>query len=159
VTVGAIVVVNAVGSITIGGGPHFWAAPFEQNGEFGARGFPSPLPADALSIRLKGALRENTTIALIATDATLTKAQCKRLAVVAHDGLARAIYPVHTPLDGDIVFAASTTNRPLADPIYGFAELGALAANVLARAVARAVYEATALPFAGALPAWRDRFS
>jgi D-aminopeptidase len=159
VTVGAIVVVNAVGSITIGGGPHFWAAPFEQNGEFGARGFPSPLPADALSIRLKGALRENTTIALIATDATLTKAQCKRLAVVAHDGLARAIYPVHTPLDGDIVFAASTTNRPLADPIYGFAELGALAANVLARAVARAVYEATALPFAGALPAWRDKFS
>jgi D-aminopeptidase len=159
VTVGAIVVVNAVGSVTIGAGPHFWAAPFEQNGEFGARGFPSPLPPDALRIRLKGALRENTTIALIATDATLTKAQCKRLAVVAHDGLARAIYPVHTPLDGDIVFAASTTKRPLADPIYGFAELGALAANVLARAVARAVYEATALPFAGALPAWRDKFS
>ena len=159
VTVGAIVVVNAVGSVTIGGGPHFWAAPFEQNGEFGARGFPSPLPAGALDIRLKGALRENTTIALVATDATLTKAQCKRLAVVAHDGLARAIYPVHTPLDGDIVFAASTTKRPLADPIYGFAEIGALAANVLSRAVARAVYEATALPFAGALPAWRDKFS
>src|SRR3954470_2286462 len=158
VTVGAIVVVNAVGSVTIGGGQHFWAAPFEQNGEFGARGFPSPLPADALGIRLKGALRENTTIALVATDATLTKAQCKRLAVAAHDGLARAIYPVHTPLDGDIVFAASTTKSPLTDPIYGFAELGALAANVLARAVARAVYEATALPFAGALPAWRDKF-
>ena len=158
-TVGAIVAVNAVGSVTIGSGPHFWAAPFEQNGEFGARGFPSPPPADALGIRLKGALRENTTIALVATDATLTKAQCKRLAVVAHDGLARAIYPVHTPLDGDIVFAASTTQRPLADPIYGFAELGAIAANVLSRAVARAVYEATALPFAGALPAWRDKFT
>ena len=64
-------------------------------------------------------MRENTTIALVATDAILTKAQAKRLAVVAHDGLARAIYPVHTPLDGDIVFAAATGKRPLADPIYG----------------------------------------
>ena len=78
---------------------------------------------------------------------------------MAHDGLARAIYPVHTPLDGDIVFAASTGKRPLADPIYAFAELGALAANVLARAVARGVYEATALPFPGALPSWRDKFA
>src|SRR3954469_20647795 len=159
VTVGAIVVVNAVGSVTIGDSPHFWATPFEQNAEFGGLGLPPILPGDALTLRLKGGVRENTTIALVATDATLTKAQCKRLAVVAHDGLARAIYPVHTPLDGDIVFAASTTKSPLTAPIYGFAELGALAANVRARAVARAVYEATALPFAGALPAWRDKFS
>jgi L-aminopeptidase/D-esterase-like protein len=157
-TVGAIVVVNAVGAVTVGDGPHFWAAPFEQNGEFGARGLPSPLPPDALAIRLKGGVRENTTIALVATDATLTKAQAKRLATVAHDGLARAIYPVHTPLDGDIVFAASTCKRA-APNLMAFAELGALAANVLARAVARGVYEATALPFAGALPSWRDKFS
>lgn len=158
ITVGAIVAVNAVGSANIGNGPHFWAAPFEQNGEFGGRGLPSPFPPDALTIRLKGGVRENTTIALVATDAMITKAQAKRLAVVAHDGLARAIYPVHTPLDGDIVFAASTQKRPLADPVYAFAELGALAANVLARAVARGVYEATALPFAGALSSWKDRF-
>ena len=156
-TVGAIVVVNAVGSVTVGESPHFWAAPFEQNGEFGGRGFPSPLPPDALAIRLKGGVRENTTIALVATDATLTKAQAKRLATVAHDGLARAIYPVHTPLDGDIVFAASTCKRAAPD-LMAFAELGALAANVLARAVARGVYEATALPFPGALPSWKDRF-
>jgi len=158
ITVGAIVAVNAVGSTNVGNGPHFWAAPFEQNGEFGGRGLPSPFPPDALTIRLKGGVRENTTIALVATDAMITKAQAKRLAVVAHDGLARAIYPVHTPLDGDIVFAASTQKRPLADPVYAFAELGALAANVLARAVARGVYEATALPFAGALSSWKDRF-
>jgi L-aminopeptidase/D-esterase-like protein len=157
-TVGAIVAVNAVGSVTVGDGAHFWAAPFEQNGEFGGRGLPSPLPPDALTIRLKGGVRQNTTIALVATDATLTKAQAKRLAVVAHDGLARAIYPVHTPLDGDIVFAASTEKRKLADPIYAFAELGAIAANVLARAVARAVYEATALPFPSVPPSWKDRF-
>ena len=157
-TVGAIVAVNAVGSATIGNGPHFWATPFEQNGEFEGLGLPPILPGDALAIRLKGGVRENTTIALVATDAMLTKAQAKRLAIVAHDGLARAIYPVHTPLDGDIVFAASTGKRPLSDPIYGFAELGALAANVLARAIARGVYEATALPFTGALPSWKQRF-
>jgi L-aminopeptidase/D-esterase-like protein len=158
VTIGAIVVVNAVGSANVGNGPWFWAAPFERDGEFGGRGLPSPFPPDALTVRLKGGVAENTTIALVATDAILTKAQAKRLAIVAHDGLARAIYPVHTPLDGDIVFAASTAKRALADPVYAFAELGALAANVLSRAVARGVYEATALPFAGALPAWKGKF-
>jgi D-aminopeptidase len=156
-TVGAIVIVNAIGSVTVGDGPHFWAAPFERNGEFGGRGLPSTMPPDALTVRLKGGVRENTTIALVATDATLTKAQAKRLATVAHDGLARAIYPVHTPLDGDIVFAASTGRRAAPD-LMAFAELGALAANVLSRAVARAVYEARALPFPGALPGWKDKF-
>jgi L-aminopeptidase/D-esterase-like protein len=157
-TVGAIVAVNAVGSVTVGAGPHFWAAPFEQDAEFGGLGLPPILPGDALTIRLKGGVRQNTTIALVATDAIITKAQAKRLATVAHDGLARAIYPVHTPLDGDTVFAASTGKRPLADPIYAFAELGALAANVLARAAARGVHEAAALPFTGALPSWKDKF-
>jgi D-aminopeptidase len=157
-TVGAAVAVNAVGSVTVGAGPSFWAAAFEVHREFGGRGWPSPMPADALALRTKGGPLASTTIALVATDATLTKAQAKRLAVMAQDGFARAIYPVHTPLDGDTVFAASTGRRPLTDPIYEFAELGALAANVLARAVARGVYEATALPFRGALPSWRDRF-
>jgi D-aminopeptidase len=157
--VGAIVAVNAVGSVTVGNSAHFWAAPFERDGEFGGRGFPAAPPADAEAVRLKGGIGQNTTIALIATDVTLTKQQAYHLAVTAQDGLARAIYPVHTPLDGDTVFAASTGKRPLADPIYAFAELGAVAANVLARATARAVYEATALPFPGALPSWKDKFS
>jgi D-aminopeptidase len=156
--VGAIVAVNAVGSVTVGNSAHFWAAPFERDGEFGGRGFPSAPPADAQALRLKGGVGQNTTIALVATDVTLTKQQAYRLAVTAQDGLSRAIYPVHTPLDGDTVFAASTEKRPLADPIYAFAELGTVAANVLARAVARAVYEATALPFPGALPSWKGKF-
>ena len=75
---------------------------------------------------------------------------------MAQNGLARAIYPVHTPLDGDVVFAAATGRKPLADPLLGLTELGAVAANTVARAVARAVYEAEALPFPGALPSWRD---
>ena len=157
-TVGAIVAVNAVGSVVIGDGPHFWATPFEQNAELGGLGLP-PIPStDSLSLRLKGRPRGNTVIALVATDAILTKPQAKRLATMAHDGLARAVYPAHTPMDGDIVFAASTGKRPLPDPVLALAELGALAANVLARAIARGVYEATALPFLGALPSWKDKF-
>jgi D-aminopeptidase len=77
---------------------------------------------------------------------------------MAHTGMGRAIYPVHTPLDGDVVIAVATGGRPLGDPVLGLARLGAEAANCLARAIARGVYEAAALPFPGALPAWRDRF-
>jgi D-aminopeptidase len=159
ITVGAIVIVNAVGSVTIGDGPHFWAAPFEENNEFGGRGWPDSFGPDALAIRTKGGPREATTIALVATDAILTKAQCHRLAVMAQTGCARAIYPVHTPLDGDIVFAAATGKTALPDPLFALTTLGAIAANVLARAIARGVYEATALQFDGALPAWRDKFA
>lgn len=157
-TVGAIVAVNAVGAVTIGDTPHFWAAPFEQDGEFGGRGLPSPFPANALDARMKGGAPQSTTPAMIATDAALTKAQCKRLAVMAQTGMARAIYPVHTPLDGDIVFAAATGAKPLTDPLADITALGVAAANVLARAIARGVYEAKALPFAGALPDWTTKF-
>jgi len=158
-TVAALAVVNAAGSAVVGDGPWFWAAPFERGREFGGRGFPENFPAEALAFRTKGSLAESTTLAVVATDAELTKTQARRLAIMAQDGLARAIRPVHTPLDGDVVFAAATGARALGDPIVALAELGALAADVLARAVARGVYEATALPFAPALPAWRDRFT
>ena len=156
--VGAIVAVNAAGSVTVGGGPHFWAAPFEQNKEFGGRGWPPAFTGDALSFRSKGAPRANTTLAVVATDAKLSKAQAKRLAVMAQSGLSRAIYPVHTPLDGDVVFAAAMGAKPLPDPAYSLSELGMLAANVLARAISRGVYEASALPFASSLPSWKDKF-
>jgi D-aminopeptidase len=158
ITVGALVVVNAVGTTVIGDGPHFWAAPFEHNNEFGGRKWPAQISPADLALRAKGGPAENTTIAVIATDAKLNKSQCNRLAVMAQDGFARAIYPVHTPLDGDVIFAAATGAKPLEDPYYGLAGLGMLAANVMARAIARGIYEATALPFSGALPSWRDRF-
>jgi D-aminopeptidase len=156
--VGAIVAVNAAGSVTIGDGPHFWASPFEQDKEFGGRGWPPAFSTDALALRSKGMAARSTTLAVIATDAKLTKAQANRLAVIAQTGLARAIYPVHTPLDGDVVFAAATGQTPLPDPLLSLSELGMVAANALARAVARAVYEATALPFPNALPSWKDKF-
>ena len=100
---------------------------------------------------------ENTTLVAVVTDAILTKPQTKRLAMIAQTGMARAIYPVHAPLDGDTVFAAATCEKAI-DPLYGLTELGAVAANVLSRAIARGVFTATKLPFAGALPAWKDRF-
>jgi L-aminopeptidase/D-esterase-like protein len=159
ITVGAIAAVNAAGSVVVGDGPQFWAAPFEIGKEFGGRGFPASLPAGALDLRSKGGPMQNTTLAVIATDALLTKAQAKRLAVMAQTGMARAIYPVHTPLDGDVVFAAATCAKPLADPLHSLTELGMLAANVLARAISRGVYEATALPFGGAQKSWRDKFT
>lgn len=159
VRVAALAVVNAVGSVTIGDTQQFWAAPFEIGNEFGGRGMPATLTPDQLAMRIKGAAAataiENTTLAVVVTDAVLTKAQAKRLAVMAQTGFARAIYPVHAPLDGDIVFAAATGDKPI-DPLVGLTELGMHAGNVVARAIARGVYEATALPFPGALPAWRD---
>jgi L-aminopeptidase/D-esterase-like protein len=158
VLIGALAVVNAAGSAVVGGGPSFWAAPFERDGEYGGRGFPSPLPGGALEPRTKGMAHSSTTLVVVATDAILTKPDCKRLAVMAQSGLSRAIYPIHTPLDGDIVFAAATGKRRLADPLLGLTALGAEAANVVARAVARGVYQAHALPFPNALAAWRDRF-
>jgi L-aminopeptidase/D-esterase-like protein len=157
-TIGALAVVNAVGSVTIGDGPHFWAAPFERDQEFGGLGWPKSFGANELALRTKGGERQATTIALVATDAKLGKAQAHRLAVMAHTGMPRAIYPVHTPLDGDLVFAAATGRKPLPDPMFALTALGTLAANVLARAIARAVYEAKALSFPGSLPSWRDRF-
>ena len=155
-TVGALVAVNAAGSVTVGDSPHFWAAPFEQDDEFGGRGLPAAFGPDAFKLRTKGSPGQATTLAVIATDAKLSKAQCKRLAVMAQTGMARAIYPVHTPLDGDIVFAAAMGDKPLADPVHALTELGMVAANVLARAIARGVYEAKALTFPAALASWQD---
>ncbi|HEY8337633.1 MAG TPA: P1 family peptidase [Tardiphaga sp.] len=162
VKVAALAVVNAVGSVTVGDGPWFWAAPFEVDGEFGGRGWPEAFTPSMQAMRIKGGPAatavENTTLAIVVTDAILTKSQAKRLAMMAQTGFARAIYPVHAPLDGDIVFAAATCEKPV-DPLVGLTELGMLAGNAVSRAIARGVYAATALPFPEALPAWKDRFS
>jgi L-aminopeptidase/D-esterase-like protein len=161
IAVAALAVVNAVGSVTVGDGPWFWAAPFEADNEFGGRGLPPSFNPDMLKARLKGGpeakAAENTTLVVVVTDAVLTKPQARRLAMIAQTGMARAIYPVHAPLDGDVVFAAATGKKPI-DPLFGLTELGMVAANTVARAIARGVHAATALPFLGALPAWGDRF-
>ncbi len=162
-TVGALVIVNALASTLIGEGPHFWAGAFEEGREFGGLGLPARITPEMRRLAWKGRSREaappiSTTIALVATDAVLTKAQAKRLAVVSHDGLAKGLRFAHALYDGDTVFTAATGTRPLTDEASDFIEIGALASDCLARAIARGVYEAAALPFAGAQPAWKDRF-
>jgi L-aminopeptidase/D-esterase-like protein len=157
-TVAAIAVVNSVGTATIGDGPHFWAAPLEVDREFGGLGNPAHLSDADRALRMKGGRQPATTIGLVATDAILTKPQAKRIAIMADDGLARAVRPAHAPMDGDTVFAVATQKRPLTDPMPDLTEIGMAAGDCLARAIARGVYEATALPFPGALPAWRDKF-
>jgi len=159
--VGALVAVNSVGRTTVSvDRPHFWSAPFERDGEFGGLGWPDRMPPDAGDIRLKYDIpmeRANTTIAVVATDAALSKAQARRLAVSAHDGMARAIWPAHTPSDGDLVFAVSTGRRPAVDPGIGFVRLLATATQCLARAIARGVYLARAAE-GDIFPTWAERF-
>ncbi|MHA7887166.1 P1 family peptidase [Roseicyclus sp.] len=154
-TVGALVAVNALGRVTVGDGPHFWAAPFEMEGEFGGLGPAAAFDPTAVP-PVKGGDSRNTTIAIVATDAALTQAQATRMAVAAHDGMARAIWPSHTPMDGDLVFAAATGARPLADPVGTPLMLGHMAALCLARAIARGVYSAAAAP-GDPMPTWAAR--
>lgn len=158
-TVGALVAVNCLGSVTIGETRCFWAAPFERDGEFGAQGMPEPWPQDGTDLRIK--FRDlvsegapiNTTIGVIATDAQLTKAQCKRLAIAAHDGLVRAIWPAHTPFDGDAIFALATGKKALEADVDIFVDLCAAASSTMARAVARGVHHAHAEP-GDIMPVW-----
>lgn len=160
-TVGAIVVVNAVGTVTIGDTPHFWAAHEEIGHEFGGLGALQKVPDGARSPAIKGDAnpRANTTIALVATDAIMPKAYLRRTAIMAHDGMARAIRPSHAPLDGDLVFAAATGQSGRSPDLRQRADIGHVAAHCLARAIARAVFEAASLPFPGALPSYREMFS
>ncbi len=155
--IGAIVAVNAVGRTTRGASPYFWAAPFERDGEFGGLGAGSPGAdsLDSLAFGLKTSEPANTNLAVVVTDAPLTKPQAKRLAVTAQDGLALAIRPAHAPTDGDTVFAAATGRAGRTPDLRDLTEIGMLAAECLARAVARGVYEATPLDVEGAQPSWR----
>jgi len=139
-TVGALVAVNALGDAVVPDSPHFWAAPWELNTEFGGHGVSSTAPKGWPKTKLNA---QNTTIAIVATDADLTQAQCTRMATAAHDGMARALVPSHTPMDGDLVFGVSTNAKPLDDPLQDPILLGHAAATCLARAIARGVYEAT----------------
>lgn len=151
-TIGALVAANPVGTVTTPGERHFWAAPFEIDGEFGALGLDPTAGFATLPTKLTAAEGANTTLAIVATDAPLTKAQCKRLAVASHDGIARAIVPAHTPMDGDLVFALSTSNpAPVDDALPDLCHAGALC---LSRAIARAIFHAQAQT-GDLLPSWQ----
>lgn len=159
IAVGALAAVNAVGSPIVPGTDIFWAWPFEQGNEFGRRRLDADfrlapdLPAD---IKSSPSISANTTIAIVATDAQLSHTSLKQLAVMATDGFARALRPVHTPFDGDLVFAISTGTKKLRESeANAVMRLGMLAADALTRAIARGVYEAKSL---GAHRSYRETF-
>ncbi len=145
-TVGALVAVNSLGSPLIPGTDVFWAFPFEMDNEFGGRRLKADFRdvASGLPPDMRGAqARTHTTIAIVATDADVSRVELKRIAVMASDGMARAIRPAHTPFDGDIVFAVATGKRPISEPRQReVMRLGNIAGDCLARAIARGVYEA-----------------
>jgi len=145
-TVLALMAVNAAGSPLIGSTDHYWAAPFERESEFGGLGLPDPWPADAAVVRTKqghSTAGMNTTIGVVVTDAVISKVEAKQIAVMAHDGFARALYPVHTPGDGDLLFVLSTGALPLDREHVSLLSLGTLAANAVCRAIAQGVYTAS----------------
>lgn len=145
VTVMAVMAVNAAGSPLIAGTRHFWAAPFERDGEFGGRGLPETLPDDVTDVRTKAGHSTaglNTTIGVVVTDAELTKVEAKQIAVMAHDGYPRALYPVHSPGDGDLLFVMSSAGQRVGRDTVSLLALGTTAANVVARAIAQGVYAA-----------------
>lgn len=151
--VGALVAVNSFGSPLIPGTACFWAGALEQHGEFGARGLPATPTLDLEPDVAKPYFSPmNTTLAVIATNAVLNKTEAKRVALMAHDGIARAIRPAHSPFDGDTVFALATGARAISGANDLF-RLGAIAADCLSRAIARGVYEASDL---GELRAYRS---
>jgi len=159
--VGALVAVNPFGSPVMPDSDAFWAWDTEQAGEFGGRrpraDWTPPamdFPSDTkMGEPQKGA---NTTIGVVAVNAALTPAEAKRIAMMAQDGYARAIRPIHTLFDGDTVYALATGHQEVTEPrALAISRLGMIAADCMARAVARGVYEAETL---GNMRGYRDLF-
>jgi L-aminopeptidase/D-esterase-like protein len=155
--VGALVVVNSVGRATRGESPHFWAAPYERGDEFGGIGYGPKTIEEHLAMRLKSDTPSSTDLMVVVTDAALTVAQLKRVAMMAQDGCALALRPAHAPMDNDVVFAAATARASLVADLRDLTEIGTLGAECVARSIARGVYEAAPLAVSGAQPSWRQR--
>lgn len=158
-TIGALVVVNAIGSCVDPDTGELWAARHCVSGDLPP--LRRPEHADLLAAKVEAAGQEAllrpplaTTLAVVATDATLTKAQCAKVSGVAHDGLARAINPVHTMFDGDTVFTLATCVAGAPDPFAFHAFLEA-AATTVTRAVARAMIAADSV---AGMRSYRDAF-
>lgn len=145
ISIGAIAAVNSMGSLTMPGSATMWAFPYEQNNELGNQ-FPSEKnDGSNLDYEFELPVGKNTTLVTVATDAKLTKPQARRVAIMAQDGMARAIRPIHSPFDGDTVFVISTGRTVFREPVEGVARLGMLAADCVSRAIARGVYNARGL--------------
>ncbi len=155
VTVGAIMVSNPAGEVLFPNTDTFFAWDMERNGEYGGKTPPHNFERGKVEFNVKSQHSKNTTIGIVATDAILTKSELKRFAIIAQDGIGRAIRPAHTPMDGDIIFSISTGKKNLLNSAHDLSTLGAHAANCVARSIARGVYEAKTL---GENKAYQDSF-
>jgi L-aminopeptidase/D-esterase-like protein len=158
-TVGALVAVNSVGSCVVPGTSRLWAQDFALGDEMGplqARDGASPAAPPLADSKFDPKPQQNTTIAVVATDATLSRIEARRFAIMARDGMARAIRPAHTPFDGDTVFALATGKKALPEqrPL-ALTALGSIAADTLARAIGRALWTAES---AGGFLSYREIF-
>lgn len=158
--VGALIAVNAVGSAVMPEQASLWAWAWELEGEMGHQPAPTaPVPPDPLLPFIDAlAAGANTTIGVVATNADLSKAEAQRVAIMAHDGMGRALRPSHTPFDGDTLFVLATGTHKLgadARPL-ALARLGAMAADTVARAIGRGVFLADTL---GDFPCYRERYA
>jgi L-aminopeptidase/D-esterase-like protein len=152
--VGALAAANPVGAAVMPGQSTLWAWMLEQNGELGGQkppDSPASLEPDLPDLLQAAA---NTTLVVVAVGEPLTRAQAQRVAIMAQDGIARAVRPAHTPYDGDTVFVISTGEGHPPGPAQ-VARIGAIAADCTARAIARGVYEAES---AGGRPSWRETY-
>ncbi len=143
ITVGAIIAANPVGSPFMPGTNCYWAWPYEVGGEYGGTRPSADYvygPASDTKLAFLKAAGQSTVIGAVAVNAALQQKQLKRIAIMAQDGIAMAVQPAHTPLDGDTIFALSTGDKVCESPVL-LAELGAAAARCTARALARGVYE------------------
>ncbi len=167
-TVGAIVINNAVGNPLLNEGPHFLSAHLEIDDEFGGCGVCNDLydnilrakrlPQSIGKTEIFDHISSNTVIGVVATDAPLTRANLKRLAIMAHDGIARSLSPAHTPMDGDTVYSI-TTSQNIKEPVLDNVDilaLGSRASDCVARACNRAIYEAEAV--GNSKPGWKNFF-
>lgn len=156
--VGGLFAVNSFGSVVNNETGQFWAACEELNKEYGDRGAPNNLPEDVLSgSKLNNDLaKSNTTIGVIATNVKLDTRTAKRIAIMAHTGMARAIKPIHSPVDGDVIFVISTNSYDKELSYREINEIGELGARVCARSISRAVYEAKSL---FDMPSWKEKYT
>ena len=142
IVVGALAIANPAGSVLIPGSNKFWAGNLEYRNEFGGLGTTNISEQEILSQHLTSE-GFNTTICVVATNYTLDKAESTRVAIMAQDGIARAIRPVHTPKDGDVVFVLSTCEKESSiDRSVMIEQIGTLAGDCISRSIARAIYNA-----------------
>ncbi len=161
IKVGSLVVNNAVGNPLLNDGPNFLSGHLEINNEFG--GLPPTKEKYDGKIRAKRISNDfeqlNTVIGIVATNAPLNRIQLKRLSIMCHGSISRSIHPSHTPMDGDTIFAISTSDKScyVSEEInkLDLTVINTVASDTFSRACNRAIFEAENI---GGKPSWKDLF-